>query len=138
MSFTPEDYVFYSNKDNIHGGGVPINSLFTKNKISAIAPVQQGGEKNIHERFKDLAIPMGLLYLEGGTNPAMNRIIRKQTMSGGGGDSYSDNQICEEHIYNKLIGGAEEISKHFKANTTRSKRHKGGDLKSRKGTRKQH
>jgi hypothetical protein len=135
---TPEDLTFYTDKTNeIKAGGFSINSSLLKNHIEQVST---GGNKNknkqkskinldntetkVSEKFDNMIIPAGLLFLQQNTNH-------------GNMSDYGAIEVCEmndtipEDLYSKLLSLAEikEINKKM----TRNKKHK---IKKNKKTRR--
>jgi hypothetical protein len=126
------DMIYNINDGKIMAGGYSVNSILLNDQQPAL--YQQGGKdsKKVSDRFKNLAVPAGLLYINGNGND--NSQIN---------DNESD-AIINDALYEKLLHLAGPEIKHHDINSnmgekikkqTRTKKGKG---KTKKKSTKKH
>lgn len=134
---TPDDLIYHTSKNGeIKAGGYSVNSTLLKNYM----PVVKGGKKSknininstdsdnkVSDRFNNMVIPAGLLYLN-------------QNMNDNDSVSVSEIEVCEmadvvpEDLYSKLVNLAEikETKETKSKKLTRNKKLKSKKNKNKK------
>ena len=125
-----EDLVYYSKNGVIQAGGYSINSTLLKNnkpavyggkkqKSTKINVSDNENESKVSDKFNNMVVPAGLLYLDQTVNNNNNST-----------SEYGPIEICEmddvvsDDLYSKLVNFAEINEKEHKKKATRGKKHK--------------
>jgi hypothetical protein len=116
------DMIYNMNDGKIMAGGYSVNSILLNGQQPAMYP-QEGGKgirKNdkVSDRFKHLAVPAGLLYINESVSNKNDAIMN---------DAIVNDAIVNDDLYEKLLYLAGPESKHVIENTkkyTRSKKRK--------------
>jgi hypothetical protein len=129
------DMIYNMNDGKIMAGGYSVNSILLNDQQPAL--YQQGGKgtKKVSDRFNNLAVPAGLLYINDNNNDN-NNSYKNNT------DAINDNNsIINDALYEKLLHLAGPETKHSNDNTDKYKkqtRSKKGKSKSKKKLTKKH
>ena len=127
------DMIYNMNDGKIMAGGYSVNSILLNDQQPALYQQQQEGgkgTKKVSDRFKNLAVPAGLLYIN--DNSSDNSQINNN----------ESNAIINDALYEKLLHLAGPEIKHNNDNTdkhkkqTRSKKGKGKGKDKKKMTKK--
>jgi hypothetical protein len=132
------DMIYNMNDGKIMAGGYSVNSILLNDQQPALYQrEQEGGKgtKKVSDRFKNLAVPAGLLYI--------NDTYKNDTNSINDNNSINDaDAIINDALYEKLLHLAGPETKHNDDNTdkhkkqTRSKKDKGNGKNKSKSKKK--
>jgi len=132
LNINGDDLVYYTKNGQIQAGGYSINSTLLKNNIPAVNTYTGGkkhkptkinmsendNESNVSDKFNNMVIPAGLLYLDQTINNNKNSA-----------NEYGPIEICEmddvvsDDLYSKLVNLAEIKEKEHQKKSTRGKKH---------------
>ena len=133
-----DDLVYYTKNGQIQAGGYSINSTLLKNNIPAVNTYTGGGKKHkptkinmsdneneskVSDKFNNMVIPAGLLYLDQTINNNNNNNNNNSD------NAYGPIEICEmddvvsDDLYSKLVDLAEIKEKEHQKKSTRGKKY---------------
>ena len=129
MVFEENELVFYKKDGNIQSGGYNVNSILLKSGKSPMITsnsdvFQKGGGKsdpseNLSALFKDLAIPMGVFY--------MQDILKEKSYP-----TEHKEEVIKDSLYDKLLNLASTNSLKTKKHYPRKKNHNESKNKTKK------
>ena len=131
-SLSEQEMIYNKDGDKIMAGGYSVNSLLLNEGMPAM---YSGGKKTtyshdkVSDRFKHLAVPAGLLYIN-------DIMINKNTKQNYKNDS--DSEVVNDELYEKLLKLAQDDNKHeIKVRKfTRHKKGKSQKVKNNKKTKR--
>lgn len=107
------DLVFYKEEGNVMSGGFKVQSILLNQNISRGG----GGGQKQNNAFENLAVPMGLLYQEGGGGYNKKYRIMDDEQN------ETEKYVLDEDIYDKLLKLV-EIPQKQRRNKTRKEKTK--------------